>query len=644
MLGENGLMSQAWPGFELRPQQIEMADAVKKTLTMGGHLAVEAGTGIGKSFAYLIPAIEQIKKGKVLVSTFTITLQEQLIEKDIPFLKEFLDEDFSAALAKGRSNFICLRRLKFTLDRSKNLFDSSNEILRQLEVWSKNTHDGSLSDLGFMPPANIWDLVCSEHGNCRGRKCPHFNGCFYFKNRRKLECADIIVANHALMFSDLVLKEHAASVMPDYRYMIIDEAHNIEHVAADHFGINVSNHRINFLLNGLYNPRSSKGILAFGDYGKVIGLVKQIAKDAKTFFKQIESWYEKSAPETNGRCYRNFIDDNISGQFKFLRKELNKYATESNDEDEKFEFNKFADRCQAIEQDIDNFITQRKQGCVYWVEVNSSERKTVRLISAPLNVGEDLKRCLFGKYESIVLTSATLSIASSGQKNIKKGFSFFAERIGLENFKAVELDSPFDYESQVEMFIEQTMPEPNDKAFEAKAVEAMKNYIMQTKGKAFILFTSYAMLDSMAELLDGWLSENNFTLLKQGGGVDRRSLLNEFKSRPGCVLFGTDSFWQGVDVPGDALCNVIIVRLPFAVPNQPLIAGRIEQYKTENRNAFMEYQLPTAIIKFKQGFGRLIRSKTDTGIIVVLDSRIINKRYGREFLQSVPKCQIKVVT
>jgi len=240
VLGENGLMSRAWPGFELRPQQIEMAEVVKATLASGGHLAVEAGTGVGKSFAYLIPAIEQIKNGKVLISTFTITLQEQLIEKDIPFLKEFLDVDFSAALAKGRSNFICLRRLKFAIDRGKSLFDKDNEILNQLQAWSEDTEDGSLSDLGYLPPAGVWDSVCSEHGNCRGRKCPHFNDCFYFKNRRKMECADIIVSNHALTFSDLVLKEHAASVMPDYRYMIIDEAHNIEHVAQDHFGINVS--------------------------------------------------------------------------------------------------------------------------------------------------------------------------------------------------------------------------------------------------------------------------------------------------------------------------------------------------------------------------------------------------------------------
>jgi ATP-dependent DNA helicase DinG len=691
-----GVISQSFAGYEERPEQLEMARAVRDALAGGRHLVVEAGTGVGKSFAYLIPAIDAVcggagtvtnseaadsqpgykrgakaktpnGAGKVLISTFTITLQEQLTGKDIPLLQRCTPQDFTAVLAKGRSNYVCKRRLEFALRGQKGLFDDFASKLQAINDWANQTKDGSLSDLSLAPEGQVWDAVKSEHGNCRGRKCPHYGGCFYWRARRRLENADIIVANHALLFSDLVLRQEGASILPDYRYVIIDEAHNIEHVAEEHFGIDISNHRVKFLLDGLYNPRTHKGLLAYANANKAIDIVGRITRQAGIFFKAVREWFGENKVQTNGRVHRNFVEDRITGYLKGLRAELAKRAKQTEDADEKFEFVRFADRCADLVQDLDCFLTQTKQDHVYWVEVNEGRRATVRLKSAPVNVGPDVKRCLFDEYESVIMTSATLS---SGPAPIERAaapqssrqhrsfderqlprkascgvrdFDFFAGRIGLEDFDVVKLGSPFDYARQVTIYIEKDLPNPNERAFLDAAAGKIKKYIRQTKGRAFVLFTSYEMLDAIAERIADWLHENDIELLQQGTGLDRSALLKHFKTDSGSCLFGTDSFWQGVDVPGVALSNVIIVRLPFAVPDKPLIAGRLEQIRQQGGNPFFDYQLPSAIIKFKQGFGRLIRSKTDTGIVVILDSRIINKAYGAKFLAAIPKCRMKII-
>lgn len=639
-LGSEGFLSNFFDGYESRPQQLVMARAVQKVLRQGEILTVEAGTGVGKSFAYLSGAVDRalLKTGRVVISTHTIHLQQQLIEKDIPMIYQAVGRPFIAKLAKGRNNYICLRRLDYARKRQQTLFEDSGAELAQILVWSAETDDGSLSDLGFVPSIQTWQTVQSEHGACMGRKCSTFRECFYWRARRDLESADIIVANHALLFSDLTLKAAGAGVLPEYKYIICDEAHNLEHVAEDHFGIYLSQAGANSMLNLLFHSRRRKGLLAFLDGAQTArGLVRKCREAMRIFFAQVQAWYTHAAEETGGRCNPEFVDDQVTAVLRELRLEMLKLVKKDSESDDNYELQRMIERCREIETNLKDFLIQAQKDNVYWVEVETKGRRRVVLRSAPLHVGPYVQEYLLSVFESIVFTSATLSV---GADDSKAGFSFFAERIGLEEFEALQVDSPFDYASQVRMHIEKDLPDPNDPNFTSQAITAIRKYLLKTEGRAFVLFTSYKMLRQISEQMRDWLEAQEMDLLVQGEKLDRADMLRHFKAHRRCVLFGTDSFWQGVDVPGSQLSNVIIVRLPFAVPSHPLIQGRIEKMRAEGMNPFFEYQLPMAVLKFKQGVGRLIRRKTDRGIVVVLDSRIVKKSYGRLFLGALPDCPV----
>ncbi len=644
VLGPEGTLAKSLTGFEPRPEQLSMAHAVSECIKNNRKLAVEAGTGTGKSLAYLTAAVEMIsqKKKKIIVSTYTINLQQQLINKDIPMLAEILDEPFRAVLAKGRSNYICLRRLQYALKKQRNLFDDISTEIINIDNWARQSEDGSLSDIPFVPSGKAWEAVNSEHGNCPGRNCRNFGKCFYRRARRELESADLIVSNHALLLSDLVLKETCPGILPDYEIIVFDEAHNLEHVAEGQLGISVSNLSLTYLLSNLFNQRTHKGILAFtSGANEAIERVKSCKKAAEVFFTQVQAWYEYAKKENHGTAHPNFVDDNITEPVRHLRLAVNQLSAKIEDEDHKLELMRYVDSCHSLEMQLKDFINQPRNDCVYWVERSGSRKKRIVLRSAPLDVGPDINRVLFDKYASVIMTSATLSC---GGNSDKEGFEFFASRIGLKDYDSLRLGSPFDYQKQVKVYIEADIPVPGEDGFAERAVEAMKKYLLMSKGSAFVLFTSYYMMKDFAEKLGGWMQENRIELMVQGSGTDRATMLAEFKANHSSVLFGTDSFWQGVDVPGKSLTNVIIVRLPFAVPNHPLTRGRINIIRQNGGDPFVEYQLPTAIIRFKQGFGRLIRNKTDSGIVVVLDSRIVRKGYGRKFLQAIPKASVEIVT
>ena len=649
VLGEGGLISRRLASYEARDEQLQMANAVSRAISEQRHLVVEAGTGVGKSFAYLTPAVlaaaaragEEGRSKRMIISTHTISLQEQLLTKDIPFLNAILPVEFSAVLAKGRSNYISLRRLEGAAERARSLLIESDEQrqLQDIRRWSETTTDGSLTDLQFQPVNTVWDETRSEHGNCLASKCPTYDQCFFYKARRRVWNADLIVVNHALFFADLALRREGASVLPDYDVVVFDEAHMLEQVAGQHLGISVTNGQVSYLLNRLYNDRQQKGLLLHHQLTKCQQMVQRIRMLGDDFFDAVER--QSGANHNRSARIRDplSIETPLIPELQSLSAEIAVYARNLEQPEQRIELTAVAERLLGLADSLATWLNQSVEDAVYWVEISGRKKRNVRLISAPLDVGPVLRDELFSQVNTVVLTSATLSVG-------KSDFRFFRERVGLTECDELKLGSPFDYQRQVRLILADRMPDPADepKAYEQAVCDHVRRHVAETGGRAFVLFTSYRMLRNCADLLTPWFTGENLALFCQGEGVDRSTMLDRFQKSERAVLFGTESFWQGVDVPGESLQNVIIAKLPFSVPDQPLLEARMERIRERGGNPFMDYQLPEAAIKLRQGFGRLIRSRADTGRVVILDPRVRTKRYGRFLLEGLPECPIETVS
>ncbi len=634
VFGEGGLIARFHDKYEYRSGQIAMAESVAKAFTDNRHLIVEAGTGTGKTLAYLIPAIAAAleKKRRIIISTGTKNLQEQLMEKDIPFLQKVLPTKFTAAYMKGRSNYACLYRIHKA--DHQPILDGLDQMghFQRISEWSRESKTGDRRELDDLPEdLSFWSRINAKGETCIGQKCPDYEPCFITRMRATAESADIIVVNHHLFFADLNVRGNQfGKVIPDYGAVIFDEAHLIEDIAADYFGFQVSNFQIDELARDTATLPISDAI-ATRDFdktaSKILGLSEQfwirftqarfegrfpLAADAFTY----RSSSGESQATPLGEAY--YVLDST---LQRLEASLAVFAETIPEADSLLR------RTRQTRFDLDFVVTQAERNYVYWLEKRG---KGIFLRASPVDVSELLREKLFNKVETCVLTSATLS--SNGK------FDFIRDRLGLDTSKTSGFEAPsaFEYEKQAILYLPRAMPDPRSAEFTQLAAGEIVKILQATQGRAFVLFTSNLSMNALYELVSSRIS---YPCLVQGS-MSKTGLLDRFRETPNAVLFATQSFWQGVDVQGEQLSCVIIDKLPFAVPTDPVVAARSRFIDDNGGNAFFDFSVPQAIISLKQGIGRLIRSSTDRGVIAVLDPRLRTKRYGKDFLQSLPRMRI----
>jgi len=636
-------------GYESRPGQAKMAERVAEIIEDRRHLVVEAGTGTGKSLAYLVPAAyaaQELGK-KAIISTYTIHLQEQLYGKDVPIVQSLVPFEFTAALLKGRQNYLCPHRLKKAQQHQGDLFATGQaEQLRGLVEWARKTKDGTLSDIDFQVDAAVWAQVCSEAFACTPRHCGGPTGCFYQMARTKVLDANVVILNHALLFGLLAgAEENEESPSEGYLFpndfLVLDEAHEVEDVAAKALGLEVRLGSLRFLLQRLVHPRTKKGVLTrIGDGNAMKSTLGVLGILEGAFEEILESAGLGASGQKRVRQPLG-VKSELGPRLMDVRAQLLKLAEDAGDGEERNELKDHARRLEASAFGLGEFLKMIREGHAYWVErrlpdEGRAHRGEMSLHASPVEVAERLEELVFRPDCTTIMTSATLDVG--------RGLEFFAKRVGAQEAETLLVESPFDYESQMRVYLPKGMPEPSEGQRFQDALEGwIQRFVGMTKGKAFVLFTSRAMLRKTADGMAGWFEEQGIRLLVQDKGSSRTRLLKEFKEDRDSVLFGTDSFWQGGDGPGEALSNVILTRLPFSVPDEPLFEARCERIKEKGGEPFRELQLPEAILKFRQGVGRLIRSREDRGQIAVLDGRILSRTYGKSFLKILPECPVEIL-
>lgn len=624
--------------YEIRPQQESMAGAVEQTLDRGGTLMVEAGTGVGKTFAYLAPLLFGDTKGaRTVVSTGTIALQEQLVRKDIPFLQDLVASPRPFALLKGRSNYICLRRLDLAGALQQDLFEVDEE-RRELQRIAIEADSGAatLQDLTVNPPRSVWAAVRAEEGNCGGATCRVRGRCPFRRARAAAAAADLVVVNHALLTADMMLKAEGTAILPEYEILVVDEAHRLENVAATNLGIDL---RAGGLLGYMRTLAPGKS----GGWLRSLGASRP-ANDVRRAFPAVFAFFEELRRFMAGvgeRTYRirmpYFVPDTLSPILFDLAASTRDAARTAGTDEARTELHAIEDRLNNHGRAARAVLDMCAPGHVFWAEIDGSEFKNPSLRSSPVEVSAILREKLFGPPRSTVLTSATLTVPGAAP------FDYFRSRLGLEGGEELILGSPFDYAERVNLVAHQSMPPPSSEADYLDALgPAIMKHLARNEGGAFVLFTSYKALNRVYEQCAADLELIGYTVLRQGGAQSVPAMLETFRNSRSAVILGADSFWEGVDVPGKALTLVILTRFPFATPGHPLTEARIEALEAQGRNPFRELTLPEAILRFKQGFGRLIRRKDDSGTVVILDSRIATRWYGRYFYQALPECDASV--
>jgi ATP-dependent DNA helicase DinG len=658
VFGPDGLIAQHHPNYEYRPGQVEMAEAVDRVLTEGGVALIEAGTGTGKTLAYLIPALAA--GHRVLVATATKNLQEQLYKKDIPFLQNIIPREFRATCMKGRANYVCLHRLKKAGELP--ILEGLDELnyFDEIRKWAAESETGDRAELTDLPEnLSFWPQIDARAETCLGQKCTEFDSCFITRMRRQAMESEVVIVNHHLFFADLALRGgDYGSVIPDYSTVIFDEAHELEDVASSYFGTSVSNFRVADLIQDAnkldiedagqaaeltralarVSQRSDSFWLTFRGYDWSAGDQQDLEVDSAPPPRDANTRMRNSRASTDARYAlrrAHFIHVSRSGEhtptisgaaYLSLVNAIDRLTSALRVvKDPPAELDNIVRRAESLKFDLEFVVGCDQRDYVYWCEKRG---RGVFLNATPIDVSSILEDRLFDNVRSAVLTSATLTAGGT--------FDFIKRRLGVRHSRDLIVDSHFDFQNQAVLYLPRRMPDPRNREFLDASVEEIVQILEATRGRAFVLFTSTA---SMRETYDRVRYRIDFPIFIQGEG-SKNGLLDRFRKTEGAVLFATASFWQGVDVQGDALSCVIISKLPFAVPTDPVVAARQKYIEDQGGNSFYEYSVPQAAITLKQGLGRLIRSTTDRGVLSVLDPRLRTKAYGRFFLQSIPQCRV----